>query len=309
MTTVFAPRTELQALYPPTVVAPPRPLPLRRFLLTFVRNPLSSLPRPVYEEPDRRPRQRPQRHRLGHGPGSGRAGAAARQCPIPQDAAREAGVRSHAGRGHPHLRRRELALATAHRGAAVPPRRTFRAGADHDEGCRGPSGALAHERSRRRPCDRPRHDRDHVPCHLGDDVRRQRRRRGRRDPQVGRHGARYHLLGYRRGHAAVAHVDVVSGQIQTPQGGADIASRRCDDPGAPPRRRPRRRRPAGAPGTRAGPRDRRADVGKAAHRQSRDLSRRRPRDHRQGADLDALLARPRAGVAGAHPRGGRRRRR
>ena len=31
--------------------APPRPLPLRRFLLTFVRNPLSSLPRPVYEEP------------------------------------------------------------------------------------------------------------------------------------------------------------------------------------------------------------------------------------------------------------------
>ena len=51
MTTVFAPRTERQALYPPTVVAPPRPLPLRRFLLTFVRNPLSSLPRPVYEEP------------------------------------------------------------------------------------------------------------------------------------------------------------------------------------------------------------------------------------------------------------------
>ena len=104
-------------------------------------------------------------------------------------------------------------------------------------------------------------------------------------------------------------VAVVSGQVQAPQGGADIASRRGDDPGAPPRRRPRRRRPAGAPGTRAGPRDRRADVGKAAHRQSRDLSRRRPRDHRQGADLDALLARPRAGVAGAHPRGDRRRRR
>ena len=51
MTTVLAPRTEPQALYPPTVDAPPRPLPLRRFLLTFVRNPLSSLPRPVYEEP------------------------------------------------------------------------------------------------------------------------------------------------------------------------------------------------------------------------------------------------------------------
>jgi cytochrome P450 len=38
------------ALYPPTVVPPPEPLPLRRFLLTFVRNPLSSMPQPVYEE-------------------------------------------------------------------------------------------------------------------------------------------------------------------------------------------------------------------------------------------------------------------
>ena len=51
MTSVLAPRTDLAALYPPTVEPPPRPLPLRRFLLTFVRNPLSSLPRPVYEEP------------------------------------------------------------------------------------------------------------------------------------------------------------------------------------------------------------------------------------------------------------------
>ena len=53
----------------------------------------------------------------------------------------------HAGRGHPHLRGRELALAAAHGGAAVPPCRSFRAGADHDEGRRGPGGALAHERS------------------------------------------------------------------------------------------------------------------------------------------------------------------
>ena len=93
---------------------------------------------------DRRPRQRPQRRRLGHRPGAGRAGAAARQRPVPQDAAREAGVRAHAGRGHPHLRGRELALAAAHRGAAVPPRRSFRAGAGHDQGRRGPGGALAH---------------------------------------------------------------------------------------------------------------------------------------------------------------------
>jgi cytochrome P450 len=39
------------ALYPPTVVPPPRPLPLHRFLMAFVRNPLSALPQPVYEEP------------------------------------------------------------------------------------------------------------------------------------------------------------------------------------------------------------------------------------------------------------------
>jgi cytochrome P450 len=37
------------ALYPPTVVAAPRPLPLRKFLLRFVRNPLTSLPQAVYE--------------------------------------------------------------------------------------------------------------------------------------------------------------------------------------------------------------------------------------------------------------------
>ena len=51
MTVVLAPLAEDEALYPPKVEPPPRPLPLRRFLLTFVRNPLSSLPRPVYEEP------------------------------------------------------------------------------------------------------------------------------------------------------------------------------------------------------------------------------------------------------------------
>jgi cytochrome P450 len=40
-----------RALYPPTVQPPAQPLPLRRFLFTFVRNPLSSLPQAVYEEP------------------------------------------------------------------------------------------------------------------------------------------------------------------------------------------------------------------------------------------------------------------
>jgi len=39
------------ALYPPTVEPPPGPLPLHQFLYRFVRNPLRSLPRPIYEEP------------------------------------------------------------------------------------------------------------------------------------------------------------------------------------------------------------------------------------------------------------------
>lgn len=51
MTAVLGRQQESAALYPPTVVPPPGPLPLRRFLLTFVRNPLSSFPKPVYEQP------------------------------------------------------------------------------------------------------------------------------------------------------------------------------------------------------------------------------------------------------------------
>src|SRR5262245_36931174 len=39
------------ALYPPTVRPPSQPLPLLRFLGTFVRNPLSSLSQSVYEQP------------------------------------------------------------------------------------------------------------------------------------------------------------------------------------------------------------------------------------------------------------------
>lgn len=38
------------ALYPPTIVPPPAPLPLWRFLPTFIRNPLRVLPEPVYRE-------------------------------------------------------------------------------------------------------------------------------------------------------------------------------------------------------------------------------------------------------------------
>ena len=144
MTDVLAPRPDVrQALYPPTVEPPPRPLPLRRFLLTFVRNPLSSLPRPVYEEPI-----------VVHD--NGRSVVAWVTDPalvekvllqpsaaVPQDAAREARLPSHAGRRHPHLRGRELALAAPHGGTAVPPGRSRRPGADHDGGGRGSGGALA----------------------------------------------------------------------------------------------------------------------------------------------------------------------
>ena len=44
-------RAAAPALYPPTVAPAPDLLPLHRFILNFVRNPLSSLPRQVYEEP------------------------------------------------------------------------------------------------------------------------------------------------------------------------------------------------------------------------------------------------------------------
>ena len=47
---MLAPETTGQRLYPPTVEPAPQPLPLRRFLWRFVRNPLSSLPRAVYED-------------------------------------------------------------------------------------------------------------------------------------------------------------------------------------------------------------------------------------------------------------------
>ena len=39
------------ALYPPAVVPPPQPLPLWRFLVQFVRNPLLALPQQAYEDP------------------------------------------------------------------------------------------------------------------------------------------------------------------------------------------------------------------------------------------------------------------
>ena len=42
---------EAPALYPPTITPPPGPLPLWRFLPTFLRNPLRALPEPAYHEP------------------------------------------------------------------------------------------------------------------------------------------------------------------------------------------------------------------------------------------------------------------
>ncbi len=51
MTTILAPRTDAAALYPPTVAPALQPLPLGRFLIRFVRNPLASLPQSVYERP------------------------------------------------------------------------------------------------------------------------------------------------------------------------------------------------------------------------------------------------------------------
>ncbi len=51
MRSIVEPGASLPALYPPTVAPAPDLLPIHRFVASFVRNPLSSLPRQVYEEP------------------------------------------------------------------------------------------------------------------------------------------------------------------------------------------------------------------------------------------------------------------
>ena len=50
MTAATVSATGGTALYPPTVAGAAHPLPLRKFLFRFVRNPLSSLPQAIYEE-------------------------------------------------------------------------------------------------------------------------------------------------------------------------------------------------------------------------------------------------------------------
>src|SRR5262245_26696376 len=50
MPATLAPRRSETGLYPPTVEAAVGPLPLRKFLLRFVRNPLTSVPQAAYEE-------------------------------------------------------------------------------------------------------------------------------------------------------------------------------------------------------------------------------------------------------------------
>ena len=49
--TEIALRPKAAPLYPPSIAAPPGPLPLWRFLPTFLRNPLRALPVQVYHEP------------------------------------------------------------------------------------------------------------------------------------------------------------------------------------------------------------------------------------------------------------------
>jgi cytochrome P450 len=50
MTVATAPEQRVQGLYPPTVRGPAQPLPLGRFLLKIVRNPLLGLPQSAYQE-------------------------------------------------------------------------------------------------------------------------------------------------------------------------------------------------------------------------------------------------------------------
>lgn len=48
--TSASPATEPPGLYPPTIVPPEQPLPFGRFILRFIRNPLRTIARPVYDE-------------------------------------------------------------------------------------------------------------------------------------------------------------------------------------------------------------------------------------------------------------------
>ncbi len=311
MTAALAPPAQFPALYPPTVEAPPRPLPLRRFLLTFVRNPLSSLPRPVYEEPI-----------VVHDNGRGGIAwvtapelvekvllQASPQFPKSQLEKRVFhrtlgdGILTSEGASWRWQRRIAAPLFRPADLASLVPAMTTAA---EDQiarwRARGAGAVCAIDRDMTLTTFR---------VHFGDDVCGQRRRGGDRHTRGVRSGALHHLLGHCGGNAECARMGMVPGQAQAPKGGGSIASGRGVDPGAPARRRSGRRRPAGPAGACARPRDRRADVGKAARRQSPDLPRRGPRDDRQGADLVALSARPRAAVAGAHlgrgRRGGRRR--
>ena len=106
---------------------------------------------------------------------------------------------------------------------------------------------------------RPRHDRDHLPRHLGDDVCRQRRCRGGSDPAARPTGRSPPSPGTSRRRCCACPTGCgiranssAAGRRATLRGAvaAILARRRAGGPGG--------RRPAGAPGARAGPRDRRS---------------------------------------------------
>ncbi len=301
MTTIVAPRTEAQALYPPSVDAPPRPLPLRRFLLTFVRNPLSSLPRPVYEEPI-----------VFHD--NGRGGIA-----WVTDPALVEQVLLHGNAQFPKTALEKRVFA-----------HTLGEGILTSEGA-----SWRWQRRTAAPLFRPADLSGLVPLMTAaaeDQVARWRNGPAGTVRAIDRDMTEttFHVISatmFAGSADAEAAAILKSADTALATISWDIAAAMLRlpawmwYPGKFKRRRAartlraavatilERRRAAGLEGDDLLARLARAqdpETGepmseKAAHRQSRHLPRRRPRDHRQGADLDALSSRPRPAMAGAHP--------
>ena len=155
MTVTTAPEQRIPGLYPPTVQGAPGPLPFRKFLMRFVRNPLLGLPQAAFEE-------RIVVYDSGRAVIVWVSDPALIETVLLQAADRfpkaelgEAGVRKHAGRRHSDLAGCELALAAAHRGAAVPSDRSDEPGASHERRRGGATRPLGGDARRPRAGHRP----------------------------------------------------------------------------------------------------------------------------------------------------------
>ncbi len=232
MTTTLAAERSLHALYPPTVEAALRPLPLRQFLLRFVRNPLASLPQAVYEErivvydngraviawvtdpaliekvllsqAEQFPKTPLEKQVFEHTLGDGIL------------TSQGANWRWQRRTAAPLFRPADLAsLVPAMSGAAEDQLQRWRA---------SPAGAL-------QAIDR---DMTETTFHVisATMFAGSADAEAASHPQVRRQGALDHIVGHRRGAAALSGLALVPGQVRAPAGRAKVARCGCRDPGA-----------------------------------------------------------------------------